>query len=326
MEKFVYEKMKLENIPCNFCVGNDFFVLARRAANGLPAQTCLCKKCGLIFLNPRMSKDDYDEYYKEHYRAHRAASIGKTERAAELQVNFDDARKFGRALAKLLSSNIKEFGLTIDVGASTGGVLFGLREILPKLELLGVEPSLAESDFANQHGVKTHRALFEDFLAKSDVSKISNIICVRSLNHLLDPMSFFRWAARTLESDGSLILVVKNFRHQTRRAGNVAAGVQIDHPYMFTQETLKQMVEQAGFEVIYLDSDEYKNKKELTEQKEVGLSIHHIRLVAKKKNAVIKKFPRGLYWKMRWQFWPPFLKIYYLLFYSRRFKFFKFLR
>jgi len=273
-----------------------------------------------------MSKDDYDEYYKEHYRAHRAASIGKTERAAELQVNFDDARKFGRALAKLLSSNIKEFGLTIDVGASTGGVLFGLREILPKLELLGIEPSLAESDFANQHGVKTHRALFEDFLAKSDVSKVSNIICVRSLNHLLDPMSFFIWAKKILAPNGSLILVVKNFRHQVRRAGRIIAGVQIDHPYMFTPETLRTMVEQAGFKVIYLDSDEYKNKTELAKQKETGFSIHHIRLVAKKSAGGNKNFSRWLYWKLRWQLWPLFLKIYYLLFYSRRFKFFKFLR
>lgn len=321
MEKFAYEKMKLENVSCNLCAGNDFFILAEQAANSLPARTCLCKNCGLIFISPRMLKEGYDEYYKYHYREHRAATVGKTERAAELQVNFDDARKFGRALADLLMPYIKKAGLTIDVGASTGGVLFGLREVLPKLELLGIEPSLAEADFANHQGVKTNRALFEDFLAKSDADKVANVVCVRSLNHLLDPMSFFRWAARILESDGSLILVVKNFRHQVRRAGSVEAGVQIDHPYMFTPETLRMMVEQAGFRVIYLDSDEYKSKKELSAQKAAGLSIHHIRLVAKKDGIAVATFSRWLYWKLRWQLWPPFLKFYYLIFFSKRFSF-----
>ena len=326
MEKFVYEKMKFENIPCNLCGGSDFFTLAQRAANGLLARTCLCKNCGLIFINPRMTKDSYAQYYQYHYREHRAASVGKMERGAELQVNFDDARKFGRALVQLLSPHIKNSGLTVDVGSSTGGVLFGMREILPKIELLGVEPSLAESDFANHQGVKTNCALFEDFLASSDIIKAANILCVRSLNHLLDPMSFFLWAKKVLAPDGSLILVVKNFRHQTRRAGSVVAGVQIDHPYMFTPETLKAMVEKAGFKVVYLDSDESKNKKELFKQKEASLSIHHIRLVSKKSQVVNAKISRWLYWQLRWQFWPPILKIYYLLFYSKRFAFLRFLR
>ena len=313
--------MKFENIPCNLCGRNDIFVLARRATNSLPANACLCKNCGLIFINPRMSKEGYDTYYKYHYRKHRAASVGKIERAAGLEVNFSDARRFGRALAKLLLPNIKKSGLTIDVGSSTGGVLFGMREVLPKLELLGVEPSLSESEFAVSQGVPTRAALFEDFLTGNDINGAANIVCVRSLNHLLDPMGFFRWAERVLEPDGSLILVVKNFRHQVRRAGRVVAGVQIDHPYMFAPETLKHMVERAGFRVVYLDSDEHKNKEELARQKESGLSIHHIRLVAKKSNAATGEHSRLLYWKLRWQFWPPFLKLYYLLFYSRRLRF-----
>jgi len=321
---FFYERTPLEKIACNLCGGYDFKVLSQKGQGGLPLRTVICVNCGLIFINPRMTREGYDDYYKYHYRDHRSAVIGKTDRAATLQVNFYDARKFGRGLAKVVLPYIRDLGLMVDVGSSTGGVLFGMREIVPSIRIMGIEPSLKESDFARSKGVPTRTLLFEDFIENdTDVRNVSGVLCVRSLNHLLDPAAFFRWSRRVLKDSGALILVVKNFRHQVRRAGSISAGVQIDHPYMFTPETLRKMVEQAGFEVVYLDSDEHKKKDELERQKDAGFSVHHIRLVARKTEVARKSFSRLSYWGLRWQFWPPFLKIYYLFKYSRRFRFLK---
>lgn len=311
---FDYGKAKFEKVPCNLCGGRKFFILAKRAANGKRAETCLCKNCGLIYISPRMTKAGYDNYYRYFYRNDRALSKNskKKDEGAEVETNFEGARVFGINLALKL----KRFfvpGLTIDVGSSTGGILFGLREKIPELEILGIEPSEEESSFAESKGVKTIRGLFENL----DDKKIklnnapSNILCVRSLNHLLDPKSFFTWSYENLKEGGHLILYVKNFRHQSRRAGRIESGVQIDHPYMFTPEVLKLFIESVGFKAVYLETGDRLAK--------------HIMLVGEKplEKPVFLPKPakKSYYWRIRRQFFRPYLKIYYWLFYSERLAF-----
>jgi len=268
-----------------------------------------------------MSKQDYDTYYKYYYRQDRMRIKGRTE-GCGLERNFSAARKFGNALADKFAIYLKQ-GLTVDVGSSTGGILYGLKEKKPELEVLGIEPSLDESNYANAKGIKTIPELFEnvEFFGREN---ISNILCVQSLNHLLDPKHFIYSAFERLKDGGHIILAVKNFRHQVRRTGKVSSGVQIDHPYMFIPETLKLMAEKAGFTVVYMDSDEYKTKDELIAQKESGMSVHHIRLVGRKdnkENRTEASIPKDLSRKIRWQFNTLNVKMYHLVKYSRKFNF-----
>jgi len=317
---FDYDSAKKENIPCNLCGEDNFLVLATRSKNNLDVQTCLCRNCGLIYINPRMTKGEYDNYYKYYYRIDRS-NIKSKEEAGE-EKNFENARKFGNDLATRLAQYLNS-GLTVDIGSSIGGILYGLREIIPGLELLGVEPSVSESNHANLKGIKTINALFEDFATKP-IGQASNILCVQTFNHLLDPRMFLEWSYKNLKSGGNLIIAVKNFRHQVRKAGFIEAGVQIDHPYMFAPETLKFFVEAVGFKVLYLDVDEYKNRKELWVQRQEGMHRGHIRIVAEKPENVsagsnqVIMVPR-VYRKLRLQLFRPYVKLYYFVFHSSRF-------
>ena len=317
--EFDYYKKNLEYIPCNLCGNTRTKTLSKRSVNDLKVNTVICTICGLIYINPRMNKADYDEYYMHHYRIDRA-KIKNKEYTNNLDKNFENARKFGRAIVGYMGKYIKS-GLTIDVGSSTGGILYGMREQRNDLELLGIEPSLEESAYAEFKGVKTIRGLFEDVDLNLQ-NKVSNILCVQSLNHLLDPKKFLIWAHQVLEKDGCVILAVKNWRHQVRRMGKLSSGVQIDHVYMFTPETLSLMCEIAGFKVVYMDVDEGKSRSEIKKQKEDGLNTHHIRIVAQKcihSNEVL--IPKTYYLKSRIYLWPLFVKLVYIFRYSQKLDF-----
>lgn len=322
--KFDYEKAEFETVPCNLCGKADFFVLSKRAANGRKTRTCLCKNCGLIFINPRMTKAWYDIYYKNFYREDRKLSRGHSDKAEDLDLNFKISGRFGDALGARLKNFLLN-GLTLDIGSSTGGTLFGLKESVSAIEIYGIEPSLKESEYARRKGVETYQGLFENFTAKNQILSAANILCVRSLNHLLNPRRFFEWSWGSLKEGGNLILYVKNFRYQARRAGSVEAGVQIDHPYMFTPEALKYFVESIGFNVVHLEDDEKKTWTEIFQQKKEGLSAHHILIVAKKNNNAKKTFRaadgRKNYLKTRLQLTNPYLKLYYLAAHSGKTKF-----
>lgn len=317
---FDYKNIPKEYVRCNLCGGTSTYTLEQSSCNGLEAVTGMCRTCGLVYLNPRMTKEGYDLYYKYHYRQDRDHIKG-TSTEVRLDKNFSDGKKFGNALAARLGQYFRP-GLTIDVGSSTGGILTGLREKIPGLHVLGIEPSVAESDYANRQGIPTDTALLENWNPKG-VGQASNILCVQSLNHLLDPAGFIRWAYDLLEPGGSIFLAVKNWRHQVRRAGSRVAGIQIDHPYMFTPETLTKLVEKAGFHISFLDVDESKNAGMLRAQREAGLSVHHIRIVGTKPfEATTKReqvYSPFVVWKLRLQLCRVAVYLYYLVHYSHRF-------
>lgn len=308
---FSLDTERLDPIPCNMCGADDCRVLTERAASGAPARACLCRQCGLIYISPRMSADAYDRYYRERYRIDRSQVKDAEE---PIEALFEGSRRYGAALVRRLQEYFGD-GLVLDVGSSTGGVLSGVRDVLP-YPVLGIEPSAVEARFARERGVETITSLCER-VDPSILPRPSTILCTQSLNHLLDPRLFLERSFALLPEGGHCILAVKNFRHQARRAGRVATGVQIDHVYMFAPETLRAFVESVGFRIVYFDVDERKSRAELDRQHREGLSIGHIRLVAEKIAGARPHSPksrlRGL--KLAVELNPVALKAYYGLVY-----------
>ena len=250
--KFPYKDIEKENIPCNFCGEDDFDVLAKKDRNNLSITTVLCRNCGLIYINPRMSKDSYERYYNEEYRDQMARFKGmdrKQTYTAEYQ--YRQAKKRTEAFVKGIEMHVKR-GLTIEVGSSAGGVLATFNELL-NVPVLGIEPSSEEATYANENGIKTIQLMFEDL--GDEVSNVENVVALRSLNHMLNFHGFLVWANKRLNMDGRLILELMNFPEVVRHSRYLPYAIQIDHVYMFTQSSLKQFVEAIGFEVLAEGTD-----------------------------------------------------------------------
>ncbi|MFH2012805.1 MAG: methyltransferase domain-containing protein [Pseudomonadota bacterium] len=279
---FPYANAEYEEILCDLCSSQDFKVLNIKDRNELNVRTCICNNCGLIFINPRMTREWYIKYYQDEYREQMARFKQKPFVKSDYEADFKSAIKHGVGLFSLLNTYVKT-GLTLEVGSSVGGVLNGFKDSLD-LDVIGIEPSFDEATFATGKEIKTYNSLIEDF--KEDIPKASNIICTQSLNHLLSPRFFLEWAYNHLEDDGRIILEVQNFRHVYRHFGHMRRAIQIDHTYMFVPETLINFVTVAGFNILFMDIDEDKNKKEIKKNKELGLPIYHIRLVGKKSDRI----------------------------------------
>src|SRR3989344_5103532 len=144
MENFSYHSADKESVLCNFCEGNDLKLIATEDHTGLDVHTCICKNCGLIFINPRMTKEWYQKYYEDgEYRIQRG---GINLNKEKLDKTFLKRSIAGEALAEKLGIYFKK-GLSIDIGSGVGGLLSGLKNKL-ELKVLGVEPSVAESNYA----------------------------------------------------------------------------------------------------------------------------------------------------------------------------------
>lgn len=269
---FPYENLKKENIVCNFCGTDDYNVLSDDGTDGLKITSVICKKCALIYINPRMTKEGYALYYEGEYRD-KTINHGEVSSGFSCQKLFDTTQVHGKFLGDLIKKFKIPNGALMEVGSGVGGVLKGMKEVLGR-EVVGLEPSGQEASFANSQGIRTYHSLIEDHKKQENFAVV---VSTQSLNHFLDPKYFFTWAHNCLVNDGLLVVEVMNFRHQLKKAGLFKNAVKIDHVYMFTPEVLKDFIESSGFEIIHFDSDELTPKKNIP-----GIPKIHIRIVGRK--------------------------------------------
>lgn len=277
MKIFNYDKATHVNIPCNLCNSRGFSILSREDRYGLPEQSVICHCCGLIYINPRISVQGYNDFYETgFYRQLVPVHQKKQNKVFSPKEVFLEEKRFGEALVLRIKKYLNE-RLIIEVGSATGGILASFQKELGS-RVLGIEPSAAESEYATSQGIPTIKGLFEEIKIESD--KPGNILCVQALNHLLDPKKFLTWAHETLDTEGRLILVVQNFLTLAKKLGRLKYATQIDHVYMFTPISLNNFVRSAGFEIILFEDW---NNDSFTR---LGLSSHHMCIVARKVETV----------------------------------------
>lgn len=262
--QFPYKTANYENVVCNICNSKENSTVAETDRNNLLVRTVICKNCGLVFISPRMTPSWYDQYYQHEYRRQGAYYKGLFVEK-EVQIFYNPQALFHKAVVhgQKIIDEIRPFinkGLTIEVGSSSGGILSAFKQNFES-KVIGIEPSEEEAKCAVDNGIYTFNTMFENL--SEDIPPVDVMLCVRTLNHLLDPKLFLEWAHTKLKPGGKIVLEVMNFRAVAKRLGSVEKAVQIDHVYMFTPETLRTLVCLFGFSIVYINTDRDPSKEHI---------------------------------------------------------------
>jgi SAM-dependent methyltransferase len=223
----------LETVVCNLC-GSDRY----RAVYEMPDRIFFredfftvveCKECGLGFVNPRPTIAEIQRYYptkyyqdpptnnQEHYLKRRFS-----EEASYLK------RMEGGSGRKLL----------LDVGCANGD--FPRFMAARGWEVEGVEVS------ESSQPITDFRVYTEEF-DKIAVCRphYDAVTAWAVLEHVHDPMAYFRKAASVLKKGGLFVFLVPNFRSVASR--HLFCEDVPRHLHFFTRETVKQYLDKTGF-------------------------------------------------------------------------------
>ena len=104
--------------PCEICGGKDTKVFIKKISwndkkYGILPVHC-CNNCGMVFQNPRFSKDFYFDYYKKIYR-----DITLKTQTPSKDFTNDQIRR-GKILYNFLKPLLPKKGSMLDVGCSVG--------------------------------------------------------------------------------------------------------------------------------------------------------------------------------------------------------------
>jgi SAM-dependent methyltransferase len=316
--KDIYSKTRavlleeVESVSCNLCGSDERELVAERDKYKLSLNTVMCRKCGLIYLNPRPTARAYQKHYEQggqedstyhrriefenvesllkfyygsdfrmdhkaraamdkymakhgverdrlRHAAERAAAKaranGKRPDVGESSGKSGTAAPGGRALdyyGKHLYEQVKDYvpvgGKVFEPGASWGKLLLPWK-VLHGCEVTGVEPKKAAVQAAKDRlGIELMQGFANDPRIPENTYNL--VFNSRTINHMLDPLGDLRNAWRWLKPGGIVFVDIADATQETRFEGFERNVVEVDHPYMFSMNTLSAMVQKAGFVIV----------------------------------------------------------------------------
>ena len=241
---------QMEHVPCNLCGADDYTVIyeakydpeteqdlvEKFKSSGdelLIDQVVKCKRCGLIYTNPRLNQDLIFKGY----------SMGEdptfVSQAKGREITFARSLNYIEKHAKK--------GKILDIGTAGGTFLHVAKQ--RGWEVYGLEPNKWLCDWGKkQYGIDiSHKSLFDQQYPDNffDVVTLYDV-----LEHMGDPKRTLQECNRILKPGGILVVNYPDIgswlSRLMRRRWIFLLSV---HIYYFTRPTIKAMLAKTGFKV-----------------------------------------------------------------------------
>jgi len=226
----------MEYINCNLCGADNAEKLYDMPdAHYYPDErftVVRCRNCGLGYLNPRPKQDALDKYYPPAYFNifEVDASLYRKRYARE-----------GYYIQKYSSLPEGRKPILLDIGCANGGFLRHMRALGWDVE--GLEIGAAAKTMSD---FKVHNVLFTDLPVQTPSYDVVTAWAV--LEHVHDPMAYFKKAQEILFPGGLFIFLVPNF-DSLASYGLFREDVP-RHIYFYNEKTAKSYLKRTGFELV----------------------------------------------------------------------------
>jgi len=255
----------MENCSCDLCGNSDSVVLwdkterekagvlrsaviRDKEGNIIQGRNVMCKRCGLVYVNPRLSKPELDRFYAEDYRKIYGgeASLEAEKRHAEL------------------AFNLMPKGSHLDIGCSTG-------QLINLTGGHGIEPNREHYEIARNAGLIIKNCAIENY--NLDL-RFDIITILNALEHVISPTAVLQKIHSLLNDDGHVLISVPNLL-STHINIPVDAFLSNAHLYNFTAATLGIMMRKCGLlpEKVWLIPEEMGEKVYMLAKKDVPHEI-----------------------------------------------------
>jgi len=226
----------MQHTNCNLCGADRTFPIATQ--NNYRAVKCV--HCGLVYVNPRPSPEELLRMYNGYHQRD-----GKNEHAwAKLmEGNFRETSAF-------LCKTFPEKGNILDIGCGYGHFVQIMKNC--GWSAAGIEPSSRTIAYAKQKGLNVMATTIDEAVFHD--KSFDAVTAFYVLEHLFDPLSALNKIMKILKPGGMLVLRIP---HTTPIVKSLDfLGIKNNlydlpfHLYDFSPDTIKLMLEKAGFSSI----------------------------------------------------------------------------
>ncbi|MSO56336.1 MAG: class I SAM-dependent methyltransferase [Acidobacteria bacterium] len=225
-------------IPCNLCGASDVDVIGTRDRDSHHLRTTICRRCGLVWSNPRPGEEEVRRYYSREYRldykGRAMPSLRHTARSGRGALNRYRA----------LAPHLNEGDRVLDAGAGGGEVVYVLRRF--GFDAAGLEPDEQYARHAREAlGVRVDTGFVQDVSFPPGAFDV--VTMYHALEHVEDPLAILSRIRSWIADKGLLLIEVPNVEARCIAPGH---RFHFAHFYNFSRATLEGLGRRAGFEPV----------------------------------------------------------------------------
>jgi SAM-dependent methyltransferase len=229
------------NIPCAICGGAE----TRPLLDKMGYQIARCVRCGLVYANPRAPQATIlARYSSTYFWQEYLPSLGVVDGTFDL-AQFDLRHK---ALLDMMAAEARGRRL-LEVGCGAGFFLKAAQRAGWQVE--GIELSDEASRFAIE---RLHLPIRRERAEEAPIppGSFDGAAMFDVIEHLFDPAAVVGAIARALVPGGTLVISTPNFDAASRFAlgHDWAVLSPIEHVYYFTEDSLRRLLNAAGFSTV----------------------------------------------------------------------------
>lgn len=239
----------LSNENCPLCSCDQLQLLFKGTEKGHASYHVICKKCTLVFQDPRPDEEFLDSFYHKTYSKtlNRMGSFrGGPDDGALIRADVKAKR-----LWSFLSPHLPSIShpTVLDIGASAGVLLNYFKRT--GYATYGVEPGEGFAEYSKKSGHQIENSVFRPSIFPGE--KFNVITMSHVLEHCASPLQILREIREKLSPDkGLLVIEVPNLMKPN---GPLNGFFQFPHLYTFSPSTLMTLLEGAGYEVVDWNDD-----------------------------------------------------------------------
>ncbi len=224
-------------VRCDLCGADDYEVVATRGRFRTPLRAVVCRRCGLVYLNPRPSAEDYARFYAtEYWKLFKNRDV-PDERFFRKQVRR--ARQFAEELERLVGPGAR----VLDVGCGVGGLLYRLAQ--RGLRCAGIEAHPEHARVARERtGAEIYTGMFEEVAPRLQPEQFHAVVFRHVLEHMASPTQALEQARRLLREGGLVVVECPNVMHPDL---SFSRYFNIGHPYNFSPKTMELLLRKCAF-------------------------------------------------------------------------------
>jgi methyltransferase family protein len=234
---------------CNLCGSEAHVGLAHRDRYGFDADSVACLRCGLVFLDPRLSADAYGHFYEVVYRPLVSAYHGRRIDAATIE---QEQATYAEALVRMLEPHLvgRPEPRILDVGGSTGVVSNAVCRTFGGTAMV-LDPAPAEVARARDRGLDAVVGTAESYVHEGP--PFSVVLICQTIDHVLAVSGVLAKIRALIADDGLFFVDIVDFRAAYLRGRSIEDAIKIDHPYYLTEDTAEALLARSGFRVLRKD-------------------------------------------------------------------------
>lgn len=257
VDAFASGELRLERSTCVCITGSPFYrtdlMIARADAYGLSIPTVLCVRCGLVRSRYIQTADSMMLFYSKYYAPHMftCASASDSLGMSVEQYLEEEIGRGSRALEVMNLAQIDKSGITtvLDIGCGAGGALSVFHQL--GYRCIGIDFSAGNIE----NGRKYFQGIRFELGGINVLGglKADLVLCNDVLEHVVNPIDFFRDLAGVLKAGSILYLNSPGLFgiSEWRFEGRLRRFLRLEHTWCFNRRSVEQILTSQGFEVRY---------------------------------------------------------------------------